>query len=411
MADLDMVRASGRIGYPAASKSRPGQTPAPGAFATLLGSEPRDDGREPARPIDPGEHARPRVEPATRPPPAPSAHHPITPRPVPAGESVRRAPADRAVSTARPGADGPPVPAGLAVAEAADPDTAITAELTMELCENDQDDLSRDPPPGLTFASPGHPMVASQPVVNPYAAGLTLSLAISARQPDDGGRITDADANATSALAPPPGPLDAIADMRNSEQMAGASAPDFILDTQDPATNPDATSMDPALLEPLGNADPAAALGADTLATTQPPLADRDLPLGPPPAPVIPPQRGVVMRLSQALRDGEDALTITLHPADLGRVQIRLAVADDGVRVEMTLDRQETFDTFRQDTAGLERQFAEAGISLADRGLDLRFGQSSSGERRDDPPQPPPPAARTPVAAVVVRDGLIDITA
>jgi flagellar hook-length control protein FliK len=85
----------------------------------------------------------------------------------------------------------------------------------------------------------------------------------------------------------------------------------------------------------------------------------------------------LTIRLARAVQDGTPTLSVELHPAELGKVQVRLSFHDDGVGVQMTVDRRETFDAFTRDRLSLERQFSQAGIDLGSGGLDLRYGQQS----------------------------------
>ena len=126
----------------------------------------------------------------------------------------------------------------------------------------------------------------------------------------------------------------------------------------------------------------------------------------------------VAARIGRAVQDGTHVLTMELHPAELGRVEVRLSFHDGGIGVQMTLDRPETYDAFSRNRGGMEQQLADAGINLGSGGLDLRFGQQSGHPA----PQPGATAIRIPLpaetvpanrqpSAVSMHDGLIDILA
>lgn len=83
------------------------------------------------------------------------------------------------------------------------------------------------------------------------------------------------------------------------------------------------------------------------------------------------------LRIARAMHDGTQTFSIELHPAELGRVDVRLSFHAEGVGVQMTVDRQETYAAFHRDRAALEQQLAQAGINLGSGGLDLRYGAQS----------------------------------
>ena len=62
---------------------------------------------------------------------------------------------------------------------------------------------------------------------------------------------------------------------------------------------------------------------------------------------------------------------------------VRLSFHTNGVGVQMTLDRPETFDAFSRNRADLEQQLAQAGVTLGDGGLDLRLGQQSNQQESE----------------------------
>lgn len=125
----------------------------------------------------------------------------------------------------------------------------------------------------------------------------------------------------------------------------------------------------------------------------------------------------VAARIGRAMQDGTHVLTMQLHPAELGRVEVRLSFHDSGVGVQMTVDRAETFDAFSRNRGEMEQHLADSGINLGTGGLDLRFGQQP-----DHSPQPFAPVVRIalpadaqpsnqPTSSRSAHDGMIDILA
>jgi len=130
----------------------------------------------------------------------------------------------------------------------------------------------------------------------------------------------------------------------------------------------------------------------------------------------------IAVRIAHAAHAGNDTLSVELHPAELGDVTVRLEYHDGGtVSVQMVVNRPETYQAFLHDRAGLEQQFAQAGIDLGNSGLDLRFGQSSgesSGQSPDNSrfgsqssTQQPETAVQPTRTLLTSGSGLLDIMA
>ncbi len=88
----------------------------------------------------------------------------------------------------------------------------------------------------------------------------------------------------------------------------------------------------------------------------------------------------VAVQIRRAVAAGNDRISIRLHPAELGRVQVRLEVADDGhVRALITAERAETLDLMQRDLRGLERALQDAGLKTDSGSLSFTL-QDQQGE-------------------------------
>lgn len=125
--------------------------------------------------------------------------------------------------------------------------------------------------------------------------------------------------------------------------------------------------------------------------------------------------RAVALRVSRAIRSGEDTLTIELHPAELGHVAVHIAFHANGVDVQMFVGREETYKAFSQDRAALEQQFSQAGIDLGAGGLDLRHNPTPAPEPKQTwtpaSPEPSDGGGETEARTVFLGDNLVNIVA
>lgn len=108
------------------------------------------------------------------------------------------------------------------------------------------------------------------------------------------------------------------------------------------------------------------------------------------PLPMVPIAIGL-----QAL-EGAREFQIRLDPDDLGRVDVKLTIADDGrVAASLTVDRVDTLAMLQRDARTLERAFDQAGFTSDSDSLKFSLrqdqtGQQQGGERRDAAPTPSP---------------------
>ena len=78
---------------------------------------------------------------------------------------------------------------------------------------------------------------------------------------------------------------------------------------------------------------------------------------------------------------GHNRFEIRLDPPELGRVDVRMKISDDGtVRAHLVVERAETLDLFTRDRSGLERVLEQAGYRAEDGGLQFSLKQQSAGQ-------------------------------
>lgn len=104
--------------------------------------------------------------------------------------------------------------------------------------------------------------------------------------------------------------------------------------------------------------------------------------------------------IARGAAQNENKFTIRLDPPELGRVDVRLKIGDDGIaRAHLIVERSETLDLFLRDQRSLERQLEQAGVKTDGNSLQFsleggdqqtRFAQSdrdgsSDGRQTGEP--------------------------
>lgn len=143
------------------------------------------------------------------------------------------------------------------------------------------------------------------------------------------------------------------------------------------------------------------------------------------PAPAPPVKEQVAVQIQRGLSQGQQRLNIRLQPPELGRIDVKLDVGDDGItRATLSIDQPETLDLLQRDARGLERALQNAGLKTDSNSLsfDLRGGDgrepgAGNGDadadgrdasRQDGEPAgaPPEDAGDVPAALRLSEDGL-----
>jgi hypothetical protein len=140
---------------------------------------------------------------------------------------------------------------------------------------------------------------------------------------------------------------------------------------------------------------------ASTLVAGAPagPAAQATPPAVPTPAPAatLPPAVQLAMHLAplRTAPDGTHRLTVRLHPAELGRVEVRVEVRDGVVSVLLTPGVDATRDLLREALGDLRRDLAGQGFQSATLDVaDPRSGPGRQGAQPGLPANPDDPGSR-----------------
>ena len=86
----------------------------------------------------------------------------------------------------------------------------------------------------------------------------------------------------------------------------------------------------------------------------------------------------VVLQLNRNAKSGNDQMTLQLHPADLGQVNIKLDISSDGkVSGTVTASNPATLDMLSKDSRSLERSLQDAGFQADPGSLQFGLGNQS----------------------------------
>jgi flagellar hook-length control protein FliK len=177
---------------------------------------------------------------------------------------------------------------------------------------------------------------------------------------------------AATATAPPAAPM-----ALPSPAPAGVAATQATPDRKTIAS--DAADPRPGSVSPQAGDNPA--LGQMAAFVAAPPAATQAAAVAATsahPASVAEQIAPTLLTLAKA-PNGTQQMTVRLHPADLGMVQVRIERAISGMtQIEITADRPETLQALRRDQPALHRTLDEAGIPAAGRTVTFHAVQPST---------------------------------
>jgi flagellar hook-length control protein FliK len=100
------------------------------------------------------------------------------------------------------------------------------------------------------------------------------------------------------------------------------------------------------------------------------------------------PANQVAVHIQRAVSAGQDRVRITLHPAELGQIVVKLNIGNDGaVKAVITIERPETFELLQRDARGLEKALQDAGLKTDSGSLSFNLKgeeeQNTAANRED----------------------------
>ena len=96
--------------------------------------------------------------------------------------------------------------------------------------------------------------------------------------------------------------------------------------------------------------------------------------------------RHLAARVAQTAAGGGRTVDIRLDPPELGRVQVRLEMgADNSVRAMLSAERADTLAELQRTARDLEKALEEAGLDLAENGLEFSLSQGGEQAFEDQP--------------------------
>ena len=93
------------------------------------------------------------------------------------------------------------------------------------------------------------------------------------------------------------------------------------------------------------------------------------------------PANQVAVHIQRAVVAGQNRISITLHPAELGQIDVKLNIGNDGaVKAVISIERPETFELLQRDARGLEKALQDAGLKTDSGSLSFNL----KGESEED---------------------------
>jgi flagellar hook-length control protein FliK len=101
------------------------------------------------------------------------------------------------------------------------------------------------------------------------------------------------------------------------------------------------------------------------------------------------PVNAIAVEIASQARAGNSRFEIRLDPPELGRIDVRLDIDNDGnVKSRLVIERADTYDLLRRDQSTLERALQQAGLKTSDNGLEFSLRDQGFAQRQDSDDSP-----------------------
>ncbi len=96
------------------------------------------------------------------------------------------------------------------------------------------------------------------------------------------------------------------------------------------------------------------------------------------------PVDAIAVEIASQARAGNSRFEIRLDPPELGRIDVRLDIDNDGnVKSRLVIERSDTYDLLRRDQSTLERALQQAGLKTSDNSLEFSLRDQGFAQHRD----------------------------
>ncbi len=102
------------------------------------------------------------------------------------------------------------------------------------------------------------------------------------------------------------------------------------------------------------------------------------------PGPSASPAEQIAVQVRSAQVAGKEQINIKLHPAELGRIEVKLESGNDGIiRASISAERSDTLDLLQRDVRGLERALQDAGVKTDSGSLSFNLRGQGQEQQAD----------------------------